>query len=99
MLPLKVYSHQRMGHAKQPTVGFFLRGITLSLSLGIHAAREQNFFFLAQPNFFVPRALGLGCPAGPRLALMASVAGLGVVGVAYAVDKTAASVLGQGVIF
>jgi len=37
--------------------------------------------------------------AGPRLALMASVAGLGAVGVAYAVDKTAASVLGQGIIF
>ncbi|CAN0078688.1 unnamed protein product [Ectocarpus sp. 6 AP-2014] len=37
--------------------------------------------------------------AGPRLALMASVAGLGAVGVAYAVDKTSASVLGQGIIF
>lgn len=41
----------------------------------------------------------IGCAAGPRLAGMASVAGLGAVGVAYAVDKAAASVLGQGVIF
>ncbi|CAM9731768.1 unnamed protein product [Ascophyllum nodosum] len=37
--------------------------------------------------------------AGPRLALIASAAGLGVVGVGFAVDKASSTVFGRGFIF
>lgn len=70
---------------------------TRSQVLLCYCHMRSDVFLLSVPTAFLP--LDWILAAGPRLALMASAAGLGAVGAAYMADKVAASVLGQTVIF